>query len=331
MSRREIGCSARGMITGSGIEFALYCATMPIAPVLRRTTATSCARGARALARAGRGRRAAACRSRSCAADLAKARAALQPAPVRRGDRRGDRRAPRSPDTAEMPRRSCSRARISSATASAPIPSDLSAAREALGTVRAASLDERDQLELLLALGESLFLEDDFGAAAEILESGLDARRQRRRSSPKSMLEWWGSAVERQASGLAPEPRRRAFARLVDRMQGELAQIADVGGRQLLDRRRPARRRRVDARVGRGGCRLGARAADRRPRASRSAPTSTSWSLQGVIPDRVRHIAQDQRAAAESQLKADWELVKERWKWKSSKRSQNWRVQNAGC
>jgi hypothetical protein len=36
--------------------------------------------------------------------------------------------------------------------------------------------------------------------------------------------------------------------------------------------------------------------------------------LQGVIPDRVRHIALDQRAAAESQLKAEWELVKERWK-----------------
>jgi hypothetical protein len=36
--------------------------------------------------------------------------------------------------------------------------------------------------------------------------------------------------------------------------------------------------------------------------------------LTGVIPDRVRHIPQDQRSAAESQLKAEWELVKERWK-----------------
>jgi len=36
--------------------------------------------------------------------------------------------------------------------------------------------------------------------------------------------------------------------------------------------------------------------------------------MQGIIPDRVRHVAQDQRAAAESQLRADWELVKERWK-----------------
>jgi phage terminase Nu1 subunit (DNA packaging protein) len=36
--------------------------------------------------------------------------------------------------------------------------------------------------------------------------------------------------------------------------------------------------------------------------------------VEGVIPDRVQHLAQDQRPAAESQLKAEWELVKERWK-----------------
>jgi hypothetical protein len=35
---------------------------------------------------------------------------------------------------------------------------------------------------------------------------------------------------------------------------------------------------------------------------------------QGIIPDRVSHIARDQREAAASQLRADWELVKERWK-----------------
>ena len=36
--------------------------------------------------------------------------------------------------------------------------------------------------------------------------------------------------------------------------------------------------------------------------------------LQGIIPDRVERMTQEQRAAAESQLKAEWELVKESWK-----------------
>ena len=36
--------------------------------------------------------------------------------------------------------------------------------------------------------------------------------------------------------------------------------------------------------------------------------------LQGVIPDRVGRMTQERRPAAESQMKAEWELVKERWK-----------------
>ena len=36
--------------------------------------------------------------------------------------------------------------------------------------------------------------------------------------------------------------------------------------------------------------------------------------LQGIVPDRVRHLVTEQQAGAESQLKADWELVKEKWK-----------------
>jgi hypothetical protein len=36
--------------------------------------------------------------------------------------------------------------------------------------------------------------------------------------------------------------------------------------------------------------------------------------VHGIIPDRVRHLRQDAQAEAESQFKADWELVKEKWK-----------------
>ena len=45
-------------------------------------------------------------------------------------------------------------------------PDDLSAARVALGAVRVSNLDARDRIDLLMALGEALFFEDDYGAAA---------------------------------------------------------------------------------------------------------------------------------------------------------------------
>ncbi len=192
-------------------------------------------------------------------------------------------------------------------------PADLSAARDALGAIRATSLDIRDQVELLIAIGESLFLEDDFGAAAEVFQSGIERAASTDRQLADSMLDWWGSATERHAGALPREPRIAAFARLADRMRQELADhpasaaacywsvaalraAGDVDGAwdaavagwvraRLMGERAPAFRADLDRLV-----------------------------LQGIIPDRVRHIAQDERAAAESQLKADWELVKEKWK-----------------
>jgi hypothetical protein len=36
--------------------------------------------------------------------------------------------------------------------------------------------------------------------------------------------------------------------------------------------------------------------------------------LEGIIPDRVRAMAADKRTQGESDLKAEWAVVKERWK-----------------
>ena len=191
-------------------------------------------------------------------------------------------------------------------------PSDLSAAREVLGTVRTTGLEPRDQVELLLAFGEALFLEDEFGAAAEIFESGL-ARAAFDRDLRESMLEWWGSAVERQASGAPPEVRRRHFGNLADRMATELSKTPTspaasywlvVGLRGTGDVQRA-----WDAAV---AAWVRARlAGDRSPTLRADLDRLV---IQGIIPDRVSHIAPDQRAGAESQFRAEWELVKERWK-----------------
>ena len=191
-------------------------------------------------------------------------------------------------------------------------PADLSAARSVLGSVRAATLDERDEVELLLAIGEALFLEDDFGAAAEVLESALG----RARIDPvlfESMLEWWGSAIERRASAVVPEARPTLYARLIERMTRELTQtpsspaasywlVVGLRGAGEVDRA-------WDAAV---AAWVRARLAGNRSAALRA--DLNQLVVQGIIPDRVRHIARDQRAAAESRLRADWELVKERWK-----------------
>jgi hypothetical protein len=192
-------------------------------------------------------------------------------------------------------------------------PSDLSAAREVLGTIRAGGLERRDQVELLLALGESMFLEDDFGAAAAIFESALDLATEADALLAEALLEWWGSAVERQAGLLPRDGRTAAFRRLSERMRQELARNPTSAGATYWH---------VVALRGAGDTDRAWDAAVAAWARSRligdGAPNLRAdldrLVLTGIVPDRVRQLAQDQRAGAESQFKAEWELVKERWK-----------------
>jgi hypothetical protein len=192
-------------------------------------------------------------------------------------------------------------------------PADLSAAREALGAIRAAGLDARDQVELVLALGQSLFLEDDFGAAADMFESGLRRAVATDGELAEAMLEWWGSAVERQAGAAAREGRVAVFGRLATRMRDEIGRDPTSAAANYWS---------VVALRGAGEAERawdGAVAAWVRARliGSRAPALRADLDrlvLQGIVPDRVKHLPLDQRAAAESQLKADWELVKEKWK-----------------
>jgi hypothetical protein len=192
-------------------------------------------------------------------------------------------------------------------------PEDLAAARVALGTVRVSNLDTRDDVDFLMALGEALFFEDDYGAAAALFESGIDGAIAQGPSTGEAMLDWWGSAVERQADALEREPRAAAFARLRDRMSRELARNPGsaaaaywivVGTRGAGE---PAAA--WDAAIA-GWVRA-------RLAGSRSATLRADLDklvLEGIIPDRVKAIAAEQRAQAESDLRTEWAVVKERWK-----------------
>jgi hypothetical protein len=192
-------------------------------------------------------------------------------------------------------------------------PDDLSAARTALGTVRVSNLDARDNVDLLMALGEALFFEDDYGAAATLFESGIDAAILQGPQTGESMLEWWGSAMERHADGLEREPRVAAFGRLRERMSRELARnpgsaaaaywfvVGTRGEGEPIEAWEAAVAGWVRARL------AGAMSAKLRADLDKLV-------LEGIIPDRIRASAPDKRGQMESDLKTEWAVVKERWK-----------------
>jgi hypothetical protein len=192
-------------------------------------------------------------------------------------------------------------------------PDDLSAARVALGTVRVSNLDARDGIDLLMALGEALFFEDDYGAAALLFESGIDGAVSHGVETAEAMLDWWGSAIERHADSLDREPRISAFGRLQDRMARELARNPSSAAAAYWlvvgTRGTGAAGQAWDAAIaGWVRARLaGARSATLRADLDKLV-------LEGIIPDRVRATAVEKRAQAESDLRAEWAVVKERWK-----------------
>lgn len=192
-------------------------------------------------------------------------------------------------------------------------PADLSAARTALAAVKPAGLDSRDRLEFLVALGASLFLEDDFGAAAEVFASGLGRAEATDPGLYEALLDWWGSAVERQGAAAEHGRRIAAFGRLAKRMDEELSRnpASPAAGYWVVVAARgvddPLRA--WDAAVASW---VRARLAGEHTAALRADLDRVV--REGIIPDRVRDLPVDQRAQAESELRAEWELVKEKWK-----------------
>lgn len=192
-------------------------------------------------------------------------------------------------------------------------PDDLAAARAALGTVRAANLEPRDRLDFLMALGQTLFLQDDYGAAAHLFESGLDRAIASGPDAAEAMFDWWGSAMERYADTLERPQRVHWFERLGDRMALELAREpgSAAAGYWVV----------VSARgTGEAGAAWDAAIASwvrARLAGTRSATLRADLDklvLEGIIPDRVQTLPGDRRDQATSDLRAEWELVKQRWK-----------------
>ena len=100
---------------------------------------------------------------------------------------------------------------------------DLEAARQAIAQANASTLGPRDQVELTLAVAESLYFDDRFGAAAETFELALPRADLLGPGARGLVLDWWAGALDRQAQ-LSPETARRlSYARVLRRLEDELA------------------------------------------------------------------------------------------------------------
>jgi hypothetical protein len=107
-------------------------------------------------------------------------------------------------------------------------PASLVAAREALRGVDAAKLPARDRVELLIALGESLYLDDEhslddrFSAAAEQFEVALGQADTLDEHSRDLLFDWWAGSIDRQAQQGPETDRAALYGRVLTRATDEL-------------------------------------------------------------------------------------------------------------
>jgi hypothetical protein len=192
-------------------------------------------------------------------------------------------------------------------------PEDLASARDALREVDPRSFSERERLELTIGLGEALYLNDQFGAAAEVFESTLD------RAAPlvgpaarERLLDWWATALDRQAQTRPREAREPVYRRVLDRMQHELAE--DPGST-------PAVYWLIAAARGVGDLERAwyltmagwVRAQLARDRGAALRADLDRLMMQAIIPERVARLQLRDSKQALAGMTAEWEAFKASW------------------
>jgi hypothetical protein len=192
-------------------------------------------------------------------------------------------------------------------------PEDLSTARETLAAISPLALSARDQVDLLIGLGQALYLSDTFGSAAELFETALGRAGPLGARDRERLLDWWATALEREAQTRPSDRRREIFQRIATRMVTELA--IDPGS--------------IAANYWLAVAARGEGDLDRAWTAASAAWVRAVWSpdtsarlradidqfvAEILIPERVRsRPARDQTEAAAA-LEAQWELIKQQWK-----------------
>jgi hypothetical protein len=189
---------------------------------------------------------------------------------------------------------------------------DLTNGRERLRRLDPHRLDSRERLEYLVGLGETLYLDAAYGAAAEIFDSVLLGPDLLSADARERVLAWWAETIDRDArqrlTGGAAGDRSASYRRIRTRMEDELASHPANGSAAYW--LAASARAQGDLQ---GAWDAAEAAWTRAPLAAdRGAALREDLDrlmTHGIIPERARTVSQPPAT-----LVADWERFKDRWK-----------------
>jgi hypothetical protein len=191
---------------------------------------------------------------------------------------------------------------------------DLRAARAALLDVDPAALADRGRLDLMVGLGEALYLEGQYRSAAGLLEPALDQMGLLAPSGREQVVDWWATAMDRYAQTRPPEARVDIYDQISDRMRLHLGRYPDSSAASYWLPAAALARGDLEAAwdLALAGWVRSTLALDR------GAPLRTDLDrlvTQALIPERVKRLP-DEREASDTatRLSAEWEEAKAKWK-----------------
>jgi hypothetical protein len=184
---------------------------------------------------------------------------------------------------------------------------DLANGRDRLRRVTPERLAPRERLEYVVGLGQALYFDEAEGAAADLFASVLDDPAALPFDARERVLDWWASALDREARRREDYDRANTYERLLTRMRGELSTnpSSAVAAYWL-----------AAAAWGNGdiqGAWDAAQAAWVRAPLTSDQGAALRGDLdrlvrRGIAPDRAKALN-----APADKIRADWEAFKEKW------------------
>jgi tetratricopeptide (TPR) repeat protein len=189
---------------------------------------------------------------------------------------------------------------------------DLNEAREALRAVNPEALDRRERAELTVGIGQWFFLDDRFGPASELFDRALDSSSDLGPAAHERVLDWWATALHRQALSGPRDTRAAIYSRIFERMEKELAAdassapaaywlAASARGAGNLDRAWNATM---------AGWVTAMRARDR---GAALRADLDKLMVQGIIPERAARMQPRDWKPSAAVMLAEWEALKASW------------------
>jgi hypothetical protein len=184
-------------------------------------------------------------------------------------------------------------------------PDDLDSGRDRLRRLDPRRLTPRERVEYLVGLGEALYFEESYGAAAATFASAI-ARSDLGADGSDRVLDWWATAVDEEARQRPDIERQQIYQRLRERMQRELERRESATAAYWVAASARAQGDLQAAWDAALAAWVRATLAADGGRALRD--DIDALMERAIVPERAKVTAQPPET-----LKAEWEAFKERW------------------